>query len=83
MNEEKLEEEIGGIHDSLNKTMALLRGISACVQNAEGRADGKEERLKQVTAIGDMGLIAEIAVEVLQKDVYERLERLPKALEEA
>lgn len=69
MNEEKLNSEIFEMHDSLNKAEALLRGIAAVAEtNGE-------------PVISDIGLTAEVANEIIQ-NVYERLERLPKAIEE-
>lgn len=80
MNEEKLEKEIGEAHESLNKTLTLLRSIAVLAERSQGT--GKECTLECMTAVSDMGLSAEMAADIVQ-DVYNRLERLPKAIEEA
>ena len=71
-NEEKLEKEIGEIHDSLNKSMALLRGISNFAMYDS-----------EAVTVEDMGLLAEMATKILQEEVYDRLDMLSETIKAA
>lgn len=80
MNGEKLDKEIDDMHEALNKTLALLRSIAILAETSQGT--GKECTLECITTVGDMGLNAEMAADIVQ-DVYNRLEALPQTIRAA